>query len=686
MSTTSAEATLPLGHGFALELRRFKRWAPLAALLGLTGGLYLWGLSRNGYANSYYAAAVQAGTHSWTAFLFGSLDAANYITVDKPPASLWLMELSSRVFGFSSFSMLLPQALEGIGAVALLYATVKRWFGRLAALLSGLILALTPVAALMFRFNNPDALLVLLLVAAAYSLTRALEVGSSRWLAVVGALLGFAFLTKELQAFLVLPAFALVYLLAAPVSRRRRLWQLLLAGGVLVASAGWWVALVELWPVSARPYIGGSTDNSLLNLIFGYNGLERISNADGGGGFSGAPGPLRLFNSIVGGQINWLLPAAAIALAAGAVWTARRPRSDRTRAAVLLWGGWLVVSAAVYSFMTGVIHPYYTNTLAPAIAATVGVGATLLWRRRGQLGARVLLAAMLIASAVWSYVLLDRTPDWIPWLRYAIVLGALGATAGILAAGKVKEGWRPALVTVGLLAALAGPAAYTLSTVATANTGSTPSAGPAAGSAVGFPGGGPAGRPAGAPRELGTSRALASLLGRSASRYTWAAATSSAQTAASLELASGKSVMAIGGFSGGDPAITLARFEALVREGKIHYYVAGSGFGGGLRGFGGSPGERAPGGSSGGRPPGGSPGERPPSAGVLPGVGGAGFGPRGGVGSGAFAPPSGTFRAGGASGPGGGQRVAGQIQSWVSAHFKSTIVGGARVYDLTAAK
>src|SRR5438270_5667793 len=226
MSTTSPGLSWPRARGLAFSLRRFKDSAPLAALLIFTGAVYLWGLSRNGYANSYYAAAVQAGTHSWTAFLFGSLDAANYITVDKPPASLWLMELSSRVFGFSSFSMLLPQALEGVAAVALLYATVKRWFGQRAALLSGLILAITPVAALMFRFNKPDALLVLLLVAAAYALTRALEDGSTRWIAFTGAVMGFAFLTKELQAFLVLPAFALAYLVAAPVPVRRRLWQL----------------------------------------------------------------------------------------------------------------------------------------------------------------------------------------------------------------------------------------------------------------------------------------------------------------------------------------------------------------------------------------------------------------------------------------------------------------------------
>ncbi len=193
-------------------------WQRLAlpTLLVVTAVAYLWDLSASGYANSFYAAAVQAGTKSWKAFFFGSIDSSNYITVDKPPASLWVMALSGRIFGFSSWSMLAPQALEGVAAVALLYASIKRWFGTGAGLAAGALLAATPVAALMFRFNNPDALLVLLLVAAAYCLTRALERAGTRWVVAAGTMIGFAFLAKMMQAFLVLPAFALVYLVAAP--------------------------------------------------------------------------------------------------------------------------------------------------------------------------------------------------------------------------------------------------------------------------------------------------------------------------------------------------------------------------------------------------------------------------------------------------------------------------------------
>src|SRR5271154_963478 len=228
------------------------RPALIALLLG-TAIAYMWDLSASGYANSFYAAAVQAGTKSWKAMFFGSIDSSNFITVDKPPASLWVMAMSGRIFGFSSWSMLVPQALEGVAAVALLHAAVKRWFGPLAGLAAGAMLAITPVAALMFRFNNPDALLVLMLVASAYCLTRALERAGTRWIVAAGAMIGFAFLAKMMQAFLVLPAFGAVYLVAAPTGLRRRVVQTLAGGLAVVVSAGWWVAIVALWPVGSRP-------------------------------------------------------------------------------------------------------------------------------------------------------------------------------------------------------------------------------------------------------------------------------------------------------------------------------------------------------------------------------------------------------------------------------------------------
>jgi len=506
------------------------RWArpALFGLLTLTAVLYLWDLTRNGWANDFYAAAVQAGTKSWKAFFFGSFDSSNFITVDKTPASLWVMEVSGRIFGFSQWSMLAPQALEGVASVLLLYAAVKRWFGPPAGLVAGLVLALTPVAALMFRFNNPDALLVLLMTAAAYTLVRAIENGRTRWLVFTGVLIGFAFLAKMLQAFLVVPGFAAAYLWAGPPRLGRRIWQTALMGAGIIAGAGWWVLIAELTPAADRPYFGGSTDNSILQLAIGYNGLGRLTGSEtgsvgpggggrGGGGqgasFGGSTGILRLFHSEFGGQISWLLPAALISLAV-MVWVTRRAvRTDRTRAAALLWGGWVLVTGAVFSYMNGIIHPYYMIALAPGIGALVGIGVAVLWQARPGLAGRGVAAFGIGVTAVWAYVLLNRTPDWLPWLRWVIVVAGAAAAGLILARPWLAVPWlaglgrsrraRLALAAVplglALVAGLAGPAAYALDTVNSSHAGAIPSAGPGGfgagpGGGGGFPGAGQAGR------------------------------------------------------------------------------------------------------------------------------------------------------------------------------------------------
>ena len=492
------------------------RWArpALLALLALTALLYAAGLSRNGWANDFYSAAVQAGTRSWKAFFFGSFDSSSFITVDKTPASLWVMELSARVFGLNYWSVLLPQAAEGVASVAILYAAVRRWSGPAAGLIAAGVLAVTPVATLMFRFNNPDALLVLLMTAAAYAMVRAIDCGRTRWIVLAGALLGFGFLTKMLQAFLVLPAFALVYLVAGPPRLGRRLWQLLAGGAALLVAAGWWVAIVQFTPAADRPYVGGSTNDSILQLALGYNGLGRLDGnetgsvgfnggaAPGGGGgsaFGGSSGVSRLFASEMGGQISWLLPAALIALAA-LVWLSwRRSRTDQVRAAALLWGGWLVVTGLVFSYMSGIIHPYYTVALAPAIGALTGIGAVTAWRARRSmaggraLAARAVLAAGLVVTGWWAFVLLGRSADWLPWLRPVVLVCGLAAAAVVIA-----ERWlsgRAMVLSVAplaLVAGLAGPLAYSVNTAATSHTGALPSAGPSVAS-FGGPGGGPGG-------------------------------------------------------------------------------------------------------------------------------------------------------------------------------------------------
>ena len=410
----------------------------LLALLLLTGVLYIWGLGQSGWANAFYSAAAQAGSASWKAFFFGSSDAANSITVDKTPASLWAMALSARLFGVNSWSILVPQALMGVASVGLLFGTVRRWFGPAAGLIAGAVLALTPIAVLMFRFNNPDALLVLLMIAGAYATVRAIETGSTRWLVLAGAFVGFGFLTKMLQALLVVPAYALAYLIAGPPRLGRRIVQLLLAGLALVVSAGWYVAIVELVPASMRPYIGGSQHNSLLELTIGYNGLGRLSGEEVGsvGGArsaaSASVGLLRMFENGQGGQISWLLPGALIMLVAGLVLTAHRPRTDRQRAGLILWGTWLLGTGLVFSYMQGIFHAYYTVALAPAIGAVVGMGSVMLWRARRQVVAGATLAAAIAVTAWWCSVLLGRT-DFLPWLRPLVLVGGLLAAVAVFA-------------------------------------------------------------------------------------------------------------------------------------------------------------------------------------------------------------------------------------------------------------
>ncbi len=623
------------------------RWARPALWLLLAGTalLYLWDLSASGYANEYYAAAVKAGTESWKAWLFGSMDSENAITVDKPPGSLWVMVLFARVLGFSSFAMLLPQALMGVGTVAVLYAAVSRWSGPAAGLVAGALLALTPVAALMFRFNNPDALLVLLLTAAAYCVVRAIEAPAGRtalrWLLLAGVAVGFAFLTKMMQGLLVLPAFGVAYLVAGRCGLWTRIWHLLAAAGAVVVSAGWYVALVAIWPADARPYIGGSETNSLWELAIGYNGLGRIFGNSGGGpaggaipggavtggaagagpagamggnsGFGGSTGIGRMFSSAFGTEISWLIPAALIGLVAGLWFTYRFPRTDRIRASLILWGGTLLVTAGVFSFMEGTIHPYYAVALAPAIAAVVAISGRELWRARGSVFTRAVLAAMIAATGIWSYVLLGRDPEWLPWLRWVVLVGSL-IGAGLLLAS-IAPLRRLAVIglLVGSLTAISGTAAYAVATAATSHSGSIPASGPsgsAMGGMGGFGGRGNGQLPGGGATTV--SSELTALL--EATNTRWAAATTGAQSAAGLVLGTDKAIMAIGGFTGSDPAPTLEQFQQYVADGDISYFISGS-FGGG----------------------------------------------RGGPGS--------------ASGS--------DIASWVEANFSSSTVGGTTVYDLT---
>ncbi|MFC8382655.1 glycosyltransferase family 39 protein [Nocardia sp. NPDC057272] len=628
-----------------------KRWERPALAVLLLGTLiaYLINLSANGWANDFYAAAVQAGSQSWEAFFFGSSDAANSITVDKPPASLWVMELSVRLFGLNSWSMLVPQVLLGVASVALLWATVRRSFGPAAGLIAGTVLAVTPVAVLMFRFNNPDALLVLLMIAAAWAMTRAVADGRWRWLLLTGAFIGFGFLAKQLQVLLVVPPLALMYLIAGPPKLGKRVAQLFAAGAAMVAGAGWWIAAVELWPSDSRPWIGGSQNNSIIELTLGYNGLGRLNGNEtgsvgpggelptGGNGMWGSTGITRMFEPAQGGQIAWLIPAALLALVIGLALRGRAPRTDARRAALILWGGWLLVTGLVFSFMAGIFHQYYTVALAPAVAALVGIGAVQIWGSRDRLWVRCAGAVAIALTTATAWMLLSRSASFQPWLRWAILVVGVIATVAFVFPPARKQS-----VIVALAAAfigLAGPIAYSVDTLASTHSGAIPSAGPSSGGMHGMggpgmrpggdggrpgadgsardgaaPGGAATGAPTGTPPDggaqgqdgaatpngaaqgtnggdqrmggagglLGGSRPsdqIVTLLESNGTDYTWVAAAVGSNSAAGYQLATELPVMPVGGFNGSDPSPTLEQFQQYVADGKIHYFV-GSGRGG----------------------------------------------------------------------------------------------------------
>ena len=588
----------------------------LAGVMALAAALYLWNLTVSGFANTYYAMAAQAGAADWRAFFFGSLDAGNFITLDKPPAATWVMSLFARAFGLSAWSVLLPQALLGVASVAVLFLAVRRAFGRGAGLLAAIVLAVTPAASLIFRYDNPDALLTFLLVAAAWALGRGLENGRLRWVVLAASLVGFGFLTKYLQAYLVLPAFALVWFVAAPGGIRRRVAGLLAAAVAVVVSSGWWVAIVDLVPASSRPYIGGSTNNSVLDLVFGYDGLGRIfgqgigsgptaapggpgpggfpglggltgpggfpgpggstvpggvpgGGPGGGAGFGGLPGILRMFNDQFGGEISWLIPLALLALAVGLVVHRRAGRTDRRLAAYLLWGTWLLVHVVVFSFMSGIAHPYYSVMLAPAVGALVGGGIADLWRLRARRPiARLILATGLVGTAAWGVVVLARVPSFLPGLGLgALVLAVLAGLVLLVPPVVVDRRVQRAALALALAAALAGSTAFTMATATRALAGGDPTAGPVA--ALG------GARPVG---DFGTATntAMIDYLVANRGDATWIVAAQGSGNAAAIQLAAGAPVLTMGGFSGTDAAPTASQLRSLIASGQLRFVLVGS--------------------------------------------------------------------------------------------------------------
>lgn len=540
----------PAHGGSELALARRWGWAGLAGVVMLAAVLYGWGLSRNGYANEYYAAAAFSMSQSWHSFFYGAIDSIGFITVDKPPFALWIQALSVRLFGLSSWSILLPQAVAALGTLVAVCLMARRQFGATAAMLAGLILALTPITVAVARVNLPDTVLIALLTLGAWATLVAIRSGRLGPLLLAMVCVGLGFNTKMLQAFVVVPAFVGTYLLVAPGSLWRRLAHLSVAGVVLLAVSASWLTVVDSVPADRRPYIGGSSNNTVLDLALGYNGLGRIfgqglargaspaevvarlasallpsSGSDaaadsgaagartapasqpaagpggpggpggGGPGFGGQAGWLRLFNNQIGGQIGWLLPLAGVSLAAGLLACWGRPRTDSARAWYLLWGGWLVTHVVVFSFAEGIFHPYYTSALGPAVAALCGPGLLTLWQAfRQRWWLTWALPGALAGTAAVGFILVSRS-QWLPWLAPAIVatvgLGILVLLLGRLIRRPIGGRIAMAGLALGIVGILAGPAAWATTPLTSTGMAVNPQAGPM--DSFGFGRGGPGG-------------------------------------------------------------------------------------------------------------------------------------------------------------------------------------------------
>jgi 4-amino-4-deoxy-L-arabinose transferase-like glycosyltransferase len=578
----------------------------LAAILCLSAFLNIFRLTDAGYGNSYYAAAVKDMLTSWHNFFFVSFD-AGFVSVDKPPLGLWVQAASAYLFGFNGLSLLLPQAIAGVLSVALLYHLVSRVFGPVAGLVAALTLAVTPVAVAVERTNDSDSLLTLTVLVAVWVVIHAAETGRLRWLLLGAALVGLGFNIKMLEAYLVLPALYLFYLVASSVSWRRRLVHLGAASVVLLMVSLSWVVMVDLTPAEQRPYVGGSSNNSALDLALGYNGLERLlghdsgpgggppaGKASGGGppgggpggvGENGEPGPLRLLNEQMAGQIGWLLPLALVGLLA-ASWQMhpRRFPLDRRQGALVLWGMWLLTLAVFFS-IAGYFHRYYMVMLAPAVAALVAVGTVALWSdyrsqsRRGWL----LPLTLLGMAALHAYIILAHyDEDWTPWLVPPIV-GLCLTGAGVLAIGRLRSGpnartspYLVGAVAAGVLALLIAPTVWASYTVWQGGGGGLAGAGPRPVQEYGY--GGPPGPPPGGPGGPGgpgrnADPTLVNYLQANKYDAQYLVATTNSMSASPIILNTDESVITLGGFIGRDPVLTTDRLANLVDRGAVRFFL-----------------------------------------------------------------------------------------------------------------
>ncbi|MBI5946792.1 MAG: glycosyltransferase family 39 protein [Chloroflexi bacterium] len=599
--------------------------AALAGVIALSLFFEFFRLDREGFANLYYAAAAKSMGTSWHDFYFVSYDSGGFVSVDKPPAGLWLQVASAKLFGFHGWSLLAPQAAAAVASVAVLYHLVARVFGRWPGVAAALVLAVMPVTVSASRNNTSDVVLVFTLLLAAWAVTIATERASLRWLLAGAALVGVGFNVKMMQAYLVVPALAAVYFLGMTGSWKARFGHLVAAFAVMLAVSMSWAITVELTPAGQRPYVGSTDDNSVFGLMWNHNGLERLlpgwgpfgrNNArpaaqpadqqpadqpaqgqqlqgqqpqqgqqpggpaqpaqgapgGAGGGETGTRGAFRLFNRQLAGQASWLLPLAFVGLVVAAAQHRPRWPLDRKHQALVLWGVWLLTNVAFFS-VANLFHRYYLVMLGPPIAALAAAGIAALWRQYRHGDWRTLLLPLAIAgSAAVEFVILGDYPDWRRRLLAALVVAGassalllLAPVAGRLSRRRVPGPVLAGIMSVGFLSLLAAPTAWAAVTVWDGQTSSgLPAAGPAAGGRFGPP----AGNGAGA-----TADPLVTFLTANRGTTEFILATASTQQGSSIILATGEPVMALGGFSGGDPILTPQELEQAVVAGRVRYFL-----------------------------------------------------------------------------------------------------------------
>ncbi len=587
-------------------------WFGLAMIVLVAAGMRLWKLGQNSFGNTYYSAAVRSMSQSWHNFFFASFDPAGYVTVDKPPVALWVQVASVKLFGYSSFIVLLPQVLEGLLSVVLVYYLVRRRFDTWAALLAGLAMAVAPICVAIDRYNNVDSCLVTVLMLAAWAVSLAAETGSLKLLLLALGLVGVGFNVKMMAAFVVLPVFYILYFTGAPVTWKKRLMDLTLASVVLVTVALSWPLFVDLTPPDLRPFVGSTQDNSMISLSLGWNGFQRLLSRRRGNlagleeervispvprstpaaqGFrnsgnrnfnrrgefmgSGTPGPLRLVERQMAGQILWFFPLALVGFLVALPQTRQTWPLSPAHQALLLWAGWFLTYALVFSFMRGAMHTYYLVMLAPPLSALAGIGTRSIWLSFKN-SRWLLMPLSLLLTAVWQVYILIQYPSWMVWLLPILVAGTGIAVVCMIRQCLLvrKQGSSRSLcpaLSVGLITLFLCPVAWSLTPLLAKHA--SPEANPdllAQNQPQNAPGFGFGST------EMNNEKLVAFLqANRHGEKYIMAA--QSVQPVAPIIIKTGEPAVSLGGFMGGDPVVTLEQFIQMIKNQQLRYMML-SGF------------------------------------------------------------------------------------------------------------